>query len=139
MPSRIMYKKRIVSPFDPDPKNPTQYVDIPVIAAINLHDAKDFAQDRIWVFDNTSSDAGAGRGGNAYRIPHRSVDDQGNITKDRENYVNAEQPTAFQIKDIKEFAQERTPFADGAASPEVTKSHFVRWSGGDQQAQRSGS
>lgn len=113
--SRVVRLKRIVSPDDPDPSNPTVYVDVPVSVRMTFHDNKSNAQDYTYIIDET--DANTSRVARKNRVKNVTVDENGDVKFDDSNFLDVERPRRLTIHDSKDRGQERIYIFNNAEPP----------------------
>jgi hypothetical protein len=92
---RVVYLKRLVDPSDPNPNNPTNYIDIPVIVDIWFKDANK-AQRYKRTFNN--SKALNARTVHTHTVKNQSLDAGGKFTADDTNTVDVERIDKLTIK-----------------------------------------
>jgi hypothetical protein len=92
---RVVGLKRLIDPNDPNPNNPTNYIDIPVIVSIWFKDANK-AQRYRRTFNN--SKALNARTVHTHTVKNQSLDASGKFTADDTNSVDVERIDALTIK-----------------------------------------
>jgi hypothetical protein len=93
--ARTVVLKRLIDPSDPDPSNPTSYIDIPVIVDITFGDPNK-AQRYKRTFNN--SKALNARTVHTKTVKNQSLDASGKFTADDTNTVDVERIDALTIK-----------------------------------------
>lgn len=91
--TRTIAFKRIVDPSDPDPQNPTNYIDVPVTVGVVLGDGKS-SQRLIRTYDNTKNNTV--RATWTDTVNNKSTDGQ-KITEDDSNTVDVERVISVQV------------------------------------------
>jgi hypothetical protein len=151
---RLVYLKRIVDPDDPDPANPTSYVDVPVIVGAVLGDTGNSTS--YWRSHDSTADNSA-RTTRQVEIRHQSQDGSGNITADSGTTpLVVERVDKFRVRnyDQKEIPTLHSPSSDegvfgatgnspgesagssagnamGGPDPGKWLTHVVRYNGGN--------
>lgn len=82
--NRSIILKRIVDPNDPDPKNPTNYIDVPIIALFTIVDSTGYRINRSYVNDYTNTV----RKVRSVTVKNKTTPDGSSITTDDSNSID---------------------------------------------------
>lgn len=98
----IQARLRVINPHDLDVKNPTSYIDVPVIVQITFHDAKDRGQDYCHGIDNSDD---SGRKYHIFRVCNQAGEPSDYIV-DQSNWLDVERIECFPMLSAKERSQQ---------------------------------
>lgn len=98
----VLARLRVINPHDLDVKNPTSFIDVPVIVQISFRDQKDGAQEYCHGVDNSDD---SGRKYHIFRVCNQSGDG-GTTIIDQGNWLDVERVECFPMFSAKERGQQ---------------------------------